>query len=532
MGRDWRGSSRDFSRNAGEREEMDTRTDTYDAIVVGAGVGGLTVAALLVHEGWRVVLVEQADRVGGRAMTFRGEEIMDNGEKWYRAALGRQYTWLVTAAPSFDEIVRRRLLEGYQLDVGYHGVALNGRGYFYDLDQIIGSGEQAGVEFVGNVNSTYIDDDWYLDFHAGKLDPRIRAIVKETGLPFLEFYFAPFAMTTEDYDRYERVSVAEWCREKEITSNRVLFEMIHAVSTLITTINDPEEISIGDIWRYMGDILNPRFSNGIAKWPSGFVKGGIQRWMDSVADRFQAMGGELVLGTRAREILMTSGTVEGVSLEKDGTTKAVRSTVVVSNIPTQDTFEYASRSAFPEEWVERTERLKSFGSIAPYFGLRELVLPREQWDKGVKDTMVIPCGNRLSHDVYMCWNVQSQSDPLCAPEGKHLLTAYAPVTQEEAKDTDLMAWCCDRIVDYLERRYPGFGDSVEWALFPVSWRLEGVAKDINQAGTLKSPVEAPTLKGLYFAGDTVRGYGVAMDCACAAGLICASRITGKDFGVR
>jgi prolycopene isomerase len=512
---------------------LKTNSDRYDAIVVGAGVGGLTTAALLAHEGRRTLLVEQADRVGGRAMTFTGSEIMDKGESWYRTALGRQYTWLAASTPSFDEIVRMRLLEGYQLDVGYHGVAMNGRGYFYDLDQIIGSGESEGVEFVGNLNSTYIDDEWYLDFHAGKLDPRIKAVVKETGLPFVEFFVAPMKMKPADYDRYERVSVADWCREKGIYQNRTLYEMLHATATLITTINDPEEISIGDIWRYMGEVLNPRFTKGIAQWSSGFVKGGIQRWMDSVARRFKALGGELLLNVRVRKILIEGGGVRGVVLEGEaGDSKTVASDTVVSNIPTQDTFRIADRAHFPEEWASRTERLRGFGSIAPYFGLRELTLPPEQHDKGVKDTMVIPKNDRLSHDVYMCWNVQSASDPYCAPQGRHLLTAYAPVTQEEAKDRELMEWCCGSIVEYLERRYPGFRDSIDWALFPVSWRLEGVAKDVNQAGTLKSPVRAPGVQGLFFAGDTVRGYGVAMDCACAAGLICASEITGKDFGAK
>lgn len=503
----------------------------YDAIVVGAGVGGLTVASLLAHEGWNTVLLEQADRVGGRAMTFRGEEIMEMGETWYRKALGMQYTWLAKSDPSFEEIRKRQLLKGYQLDVGYHGVSLNGRGYFYDLDGIIGSGEQDGVEFVGNVNATYIDDDWYLDFHAGKLDPRIKAIVKETGLPFLDFFLAPLSMKPGDYEKYESMSVADWLRKTGLDQNRILSKMIHAVATLITTINDPKEIAIGDIWRYMGEVLNPRFSKRIASWPSGFVKGGIQRWMDSVAHRFVVMGGDLCLNTRVTEILQASGKVVGVVVDTDGQTHEIRAPVVVSNIPTQDTFRYARAQAFPSEWVERTRSLRGFGSIVPYFGLRDLVLPREQWDKGVKDSTVIPKGKGLVHDVYMCWNIQSHQDPLCAPQGKHLLTAYAPVTQEEAQDRELMTWACDRIVDYLEQRYPGFRKSVEWALFPVSWRLEGVAKDIHQAGTLKTPVKAPGVDGLFFAGDTVRGYGVGMDCACAAGLICAGTITGKDFGV-
>ncbi|MFH1139148.1 MAG: FAD-dependent oxidoreductase [Pseudomonadota bacterium] len=506
--------------------------ERYDAVVVGAGVGGLTVAALLAYEKWKVLLVEQADRVGGRAMTFTGREIMDRGEDWYRQALGRQYTWLAKTSPSFPELTQRRLLEGYRLDVGYHGVSLNGRGYFYDLDRIIGSGEADGVVFAGNVNSTYIDDEWYLDYHAGQADPRLKAIYKEENLPFLDFYLKPFSLKPGDYDQYQSLSAAEWMRRTGLARNRVLSEMIHAVATLITTINDPEEISIGDIWRYFGEVLNPRFINGTAKWPSGFVKGGIQHWMDSASRRFQALGGRLALETRMTKINFDDGRVRGITVDRDGRETEIFAPVVVSNIPTQDAFKFADKTIFPREWADRTEKLRGFGSIAPYFGLNALVLPEEQWDKGVKDTLVIPKGDRLSHDVYMCWNIQSTTDPDCAPAGKHLLTAYAPVTEDEARDRELMAWACDRVVDYLEKRYPGFGKSIDWALFPVSWRLEGVAKDVHQAGTMKSPVQAPGVEGLYFAGDTVRGYGVAMDCACAAGLICAGVITGRDYGVK
>jgi len=525
----WIASSR--SSGSAAREVRVAAKNDYDALVVGAGVGGLTVASLLAHEGWKTALIEQADRVGGRAMTLSGHEIMERGESWYRSVLGRQYTWLAACDPGFDEIVRRRLIGGYQLDIGYHGVSLNGRGYFYDLEQIIGSGEQDAVEFVGNVNATYVDDDWYLDFHAGKMDSRIKAMVKETGLPFLDFFLAPLSMQEADYERWERVSVGQWLRDTSIARHRVLSKMIHGVATLITTINDPDEISIGDIWRYMGQVLNPRFSKGIARWPSGFVKGGIGRWMESIARRFLQKGGQLLLNARMTHIHVRSGKVQGIRIKTEREEVDLSAPIVVSTIPIQDTFHYVDADPFPQDWVKRAASLRGYGAIAPYFGLRHLVLPQEQWDKGTKDTCVIPRDKGLSHDVFMCWNIQSHQDPYCAPTGRHLLTAYAPVTEDEARDQALMQWACKRIVDYFETRYPGFKESVEWALFPVSWRLEGVAKDIQQAGTRKPAVKAPGLQGLFFAGDTVRGYGVAMDCACAAGLICAATITGKDYGV-
>ena len=503
----------------------------YDVVVVGAGVGGLTVASLLAYEGKRVLLVEQSDRVGGRATTFKGEEILENGEEWYRKRLGEQYTWLVKSNPSMKEIIANRLLAGYQIDVGYHGVALNGRGYFYDLDTLIGSGEKAGVEFVGNLNTTYIGDQIYQDY-MGKFDSKIEAMFpdKDSRRTFLEFWLPKVAK--EDLDKYEKVSVAQWCRERGFDKNPVLFGMLHALSTLITTINDPDEISIGDIFRYEMEVINPRFAKGIVKYQSGFVVGGIKRWSEAVVERFKTFGGELLLNARVEEIIIEDGKVKGVIIKEVNEERKILAPIVVSNIPTQDTFKVADKRHFPADWAERTEKLRGFGAIAPYFGLNKLVLPEFEWDKGMKDTMVIPKVNRLTHDVYMCWNIQSMSDPLCAPAGKHLFTAYAPVTQEEALNKELMEWACDQIVEYLERRYPGFKESIDWALFPVSWRLEGVAKDVNQAGTMKSPVRAPGVEGLYFTGDTVKGYGVAMDCACAAGLICASEITGKDYGVK
>ena len=43
----------------------------YDAVVVGAGVGGLVAANLLAQRGLAVLLVEQHYMVGGYCSTFR-----------------------------------------------------------------------------------------------------------------------------------------------------------------------------------------------------------------------------------------------------------------------------------------------------------------------------------------------------------------------------------------------------------------------------------------------------------------------------
>lgn len=42
----------------------------YDVIVIGAGLGGLSAGALLAHAGYKVLILEQSDRIGGCCSTF------------------------------------------------------------------------------------------------------------------------------------------------------------------------------------------------------------------------------------------------------------------------------------------------------------------------------------------------------------------------------------------------------------------------------------------------------------------------------
>ena len=51
--------------------ENDFLLSTYDVVVVGAGIGGLTAAALLAKRGLKVLVIEQHYLPGGCASIFR-----------------------------------------------------------------------------------------------------------------------------------------------------------------------------------------------------------------------------------------------------------------------------------------------------------------------------------------------------------------------------------------------------------------------------------------------------------------------------
>lgn len=59
-----------------------------DAVIIGAGYAGMSAAALLSHAGWKVIVLEESEIVGGRARSFRDEEgyIREYGAHSHRLA--------------------------------------------------------------------------------------------------------------------------------------------------------------------------------------------------------------------------------------------------------------------------------------------------------------------------------------------------------------------------------------------------------------------------------------------------------------
>jgi len=503
----------------------------HDVIVLGAGLGGLTVGTLLAKEGLRVLILEQCDRVGGRALSVKGEEITQRGSKWYQQLLVSQYTSLAGSQPHIQTIVTERMLDGYTLDVGYHAMSCNGSGYMLDFEELIGGLDE--VRKLGCPYGTWYKGQLYRDMIAGELDPKYLEIIQREKLPFFKFYNSPYKLTDEEIDKLERVSLQEWGEELGLTKNDILWNNLRTVSTLFSTINNPHDISIGDIFRYFKHAIGPKVARGLVKYVGGFVEGGVMEWAKAVARKFESLGGEIQLNTRVKEVKVEGGQVTGVlATSSDGTVEEWQSPAVISNIPAQKTFQVVDQAYFPKEWVTKTKSLYGYGSYSPYIGLNQMVMPEEHAGCGIKNDCILRKEEGVDWDVYICWNIQSFVDPSVAPEGKYLYTAYMPLTEKEAKNHELVNKLSKRLPDFMEEIYPGFKDSIDWKLDLVCWKLEGVAKSISQAGTQKVASKSPFVRGLYFAGDTARGYGVAMDCAIASGIICAGEFLEKDFGIR
>ncbi len=509
-------------------------SERYDAIVVGAGIGGLSAAVLLAQSGRRTLVVEKDDRVGGRAMSVRGEEISDRGVNWYYDLLSRQFSYLADSRPSINKIVGKRMLDGYVLDLGYHGVSCAGEGYFARLRDLMGGYGNHPVKINPCLTGTWYKGEFYEEppFHSMRLDDKIYAEMKRLGLKFMDFFGDLSRMTPEYLEEMDKVSLHDHLVKTGFAQSDVIYEYWHCTGTLITTINNPHEISVGDIFRYTAQVIAPMIVNQKEGFVGGFTENGVMEWPQSVADRFVEYGGEVRLNTWMSRINIEGGKVTGITVVGGEEEETLSAGIVIFSGPIQGLFNYTDEEAFPADFVSRVRSLYGYGSLSPYMGLSDLVVPDEHARRLMKTPCVLSKEDGFDWDVYMAWNIQSYIEPSCAPEGKHLFAAYLPLTEKDALNKELVIKLVDTIPEFLESIYPGFKDTIEWELFPVCTKLEGVAKSVSQAGSLKPDVRAPGVEGLFFAGDTARGYGVAMDCACSSGILCASAVTGEDYGVQ
>ncbi len=88
--------------------------DSFDVVIVGAGVAGLTAGRLLAREGQRVVVLEARTRVGGRVVTDRTDgRITDLGASWIHGVNGSP---VAAAAAAFGMRTVEFTVGGYQVD--------------------------------------------------------------------------------------------------------------------------------------------------------------------------------------------------------------------------------------------------------------------------------------------------------------------------------------------------------------------------------------------------------------------------------
>jgi phytoene desaturase len=273
-------------------------TARFDAVVIGAGAGGLFTAARLAHRGYRTLVVERLDKVGGRASTDDIDGFKVNtGAIVIEVGGITQQTCEEVNAPFDIREPKPPLL--YR--IGGRDVDVTGGGWGFLLSKLTRQG--------------------------AKLVAGIGAARNDSGLP-------------ED-----EISTAEWV--SRYTKNAGVHGIFRNMCASIFAVGS-EDLPARVFLTY--------FTRKSAFKRFGFhPKGTIGLWQ-GLAGAVESHGGQVWLSTPVTSVLAERDTVAGVEVVRNGKTVTVTAPVVVSDVGPAATVALLREENVPESYQELVKK--------------------------------------------------------------------------------------------------------------------------------------------------------------------------------
>ncbi|MGU3652815.1 phytoene desaturase family protein [Mycolicibacterium sp. A43C] len=288
---------------------MTTSGDTYDAVVIGAGAGGLFTAARLTKLGYRTLVVERLDKVGGRAST---DDI--DGFKVNNGAI------VIEVGGITEETCRE---VGARFDIREPSPPILYRIAGKDVD-VTGGG-------------------W--GFLLGKLTRQGAKLVKGIG-----------AARNDSGLPEDELSTADWVAK--YTKNEGVHGIFRNMCASVFAVGS-EDLPARVFLTY--------FTRKSAFKRFGFhPEGTIGIWR-ALADAVVANGGQIWLSTPVTKILTSGdGAVTGVELTRDGQSVRIDAPIVVSDIGPSGTVALLGEDNVPQDYqdlVKKADRPTSMVTV-------------------------------------------------------------------------------------------------------------------------------------------------------------------------
>ncbi len=459
--------------------------DNSKVCIIGAGIAGLTAAALLAKKGYKVTVFEKESELGGRALSFSGTSLT---KKKYDRLLSNYHSFLAFSEPDVQTIMDNNLLDGYSLDLGYHAI---GGGVLSNLNEVL-------KEFDDHVD--------FLESYVGFIDesgyqfPFLSKIDKLKILPnILRLLFA----SEKTLKKLDSVSITETINRYGRGNMKLILEIF---SRSITTVNDLDRISTGEMFRAQRNLYQ-------GSKPVGYPKGGLGVIHQKLAEIIQNQGGSLKLNTPVDHINIEHGKAVSVNV-KDVT---IAFDYIIYSGLLQSLFTYSDESLFPKSYVNTLKSLTGTGSLSAYYSLSKI--PKEFIGKTfhfIERDLGVDGNDAVGMIDFMA----ASTDASISPTQAKLVQAYIICTPEEAKQKKTLFKLRNVIDKNLGRLIPDYHQKLNWALYPSVWHLDGVAKTIDNA---KPSIETP-IENLFVIGDGVKALGIGFNCA-----LNSARLLEKQF---
>ena len=437
------------------------REQTYDAIVIGAGLGGLLSAAQLLQRGKRVVVLERLPHCGGRftAKTYQGVQVS---------------TGAVHMVPFGSSGVLAGMLR--RLRIPHH---------FFDADvfasfyvhgkQYRSRGLLGTFRFLGLRQSFLFTRIGYLMFFR-------RLPQAERNLPF----------------------DAWLARHIDVKRNRELTAFFERITRFALSL-ELSQVTVAEAIQTTKNML--RYG------APGIVEGGCAALTTELERRLLEQGTELRLRNEVMEILSTDGHVSGVRTRDKANREEtmINAPLVVSDIGPRATNALLNNRQLTQAQVlkhhEEISLVDMLGTI-PNGTRSEKEVPLAV-AQGLKvhilsDVSLIP-----HKGIMYCLDTRriagmvqpTNCDPRLAPPGKHLLISHQVMQSENIEEEKALALADLRMM---------FGETFEKhsrVLTMSAYRGEWPVNRVTQGDDV-APITA--VQGLYLVGDAVKPTGYLM----------------------
>lgn len=477
------------------------------AVVIGAGAGGLAAGIRLALAGWNVEVLEQAEEPGGKLRAFKAGG--------YRFDAGPSlFTW-PALIEELDELVRRQApdlprFEYARLDRSAHYFWPNRQRWIAWADA---ARRQAAV-----------DANW-----GDGMGARLERYLADSGAAFEAT--RPLFLESSLHER----STYSWERLKHVGRRLGRLPLLGTFHRRNSGYGlAPDLVQFADRYAtYNGSDpmrapamlqVIPHLEHGMGTF---FPRGGMIAITEHLVRLLDAAGGKLFLGTRAVRIVHANGQVTGVETSSG----MRRADLVVSNADIAPTYRQLLPDVAPPERTLQHER--STSGLIFYWGIRRsfpsLHLHNLFFSEDyAREFQRIQTDGHPGDDPTVYVNITSKLEPGDAPQGgENWFVLINVAADPKAMTEERIGRLRTAVIARVDRALQDAGDleenasvadfiDVENRLTPAdiesrtsSWRgaLYGTSSNSATAAFLRHRNRSKDLNGLYFCGGSVHPGG-------------------------
>jgi phytoene dehydrogenase-like protein len=503
----------------------------YDVIVVGAGIGGCGVAALLAKDhGKKVLVLEKAPHIGGRVASYvgKGDKVTIDGleldSRGFRKSLADSRCWVSHCEPDLDTMFNKGLLDGYTFENGGHGLFWGNKSRVRLLLDHIGK----PVDMPVNTGLGYVDAEQNFEIH--QVEPRkpypwqsedgfkaTLSALKQMG-----------SLSMEECAAAMNIDVQTWLEERGLTENEEAYTYLKVVMACQNAMAEPKMAPAGDFLGYMAmarDIKMNLHTGSVAT----MAEPGCMAIPLAMEEALNEAGGEIWRSTPVEEVIIEDEKVRGVMVRnKEGQYETFEAPIVICNIPPKHIFHVLHPRHFPAEWVDMLQNeFWSPGLLSALIGIKENV-----WEQyGVDERSFIWMPGIIQEDYIgavdmVMWNMASCAKR--APEGKRDFIFSTALTDKEMRNPKKVMRVIDFCMDWFRRTFKDWKENVEYVLWTPSDEAYGNWRPV---GEKRPDIRSPYVEGLYFVGDQYgeRLWGGGVDGASLCAVMCVDTIMTTDL---